>query len=38
MNSSADKESFIKNVKEVFPDYEGVNHLEMSAGMLFPAK
>mgnify|MGYP002298226571 CR=1 FL=1 len=36
--ASADKESFIKNVKEAFPDYEGVNYLEMSAGMLFPAK
>ena len=38
VSASADREIFIKNVKEAFPDYEGVNYLEMSAGMLFPAK
>ncbi len=30
-----DKDDFIQQVKNAFPDYEGVNYLEMSAGFLF---
>ncbi len=35
---SQDKADFIAKVQKAFPDYEGTNYLDMSAGFLFPEK